>query len=79
MDVLTTFVDTDFAGCRVTRRSTNGGVLMRGKHCLRHWSSTQTTVALSSGEAELGGLCKGAANAIGMRSVSKDLGVSFKI
>ena len=52
---------------------------MRGKHCLRHWSSTQTTVALSSGEAELGGLCKGAANAIGMRSVSKDLGVNFKI
>ena len=76
---LTVIVDTDFAGCRVSRRSTNGGVIMRGNHCLRHWSSTQTTVALSSGEAELGGLCKGAANGIGMRSVAKDLGVAFKI
>ena len=52
---------------------------MRGKHCLRHWSSTQTTVALSSGEAELSGICKGAANAIGMKSVAKNLGVTFKI
>ena len=78
-DTLTVIVDTDFAGCRVSRRSTSGGVIMRGSHCLRHWSSTQSTVALSSGEAELSGLCKGAANGIGMRSVSKDLGLSFKI
>ena len=78
-DTLTAIVDTDFAGCRVSRRSTSGGLLMRGKHCLRHWSSTQTTVALSSGEAELSGICKGAANAIGMKSVAKDLGVTFKI
>ena len=78
-DLLTAMVDTDFAGCRVSRRSTSGGVLMRGSHCLRHWSSTQTTIALSSGEAELGGLCKGAANAIGMRSVARDLGIKFKL
>ena len=36
-------------------------------------------IALSSGEAELGGLCKGAANAIGMRSVARDLGIKFKL
>ena len=58
-DVLVLEVDTDFAGCRATRRSTSGGVALRGAHCLRHWSSTQPTVALSSGEAELGGNSKG--------------------
>ena len=45
------FVDTDFAGCKITRRSTSGGVAMYGTHCLRHWSSTQPTIALGSGEA----------------------------
>ena len=76
---LTVFVDTDFAGCRVTRRSTNGGTMMRGSHCLKHWSTTQPTIALSSGEAELGGLCKGAANGIGLRSVGRDLGISLSL
>ena len=42
------YVDTDFAGCKATRRSTSGGVVMLGDHCLRHKSSTQTTVSLSS-------------------------------
>ena len=72
-------VDTDFAGCRVTRRSTSGGVMLRGPHCLKHWSTTQSTIALSSGEAELGGLCKGAANAIGMRAIARDLGIDLEI
>ena len=76
---LTTYVDTDFAGCRVSRRSTNGGTMLRGTHCIKHWSSTQPTIALSSGEAELGGLCRGAANAIGLRSVARDLGITLSI
>ena len=50
---LSLFVDTDFAGCRVTGRSTSGSLAMHGNHCIRHWSSTQTTLAMSSGEAEL--------------------------
>eukprot|EP00969_Alexandrium_andersonii_P258748 11440735-Alexandrium_andersonii.AAC.1 len=31
-----TFVDTDFAGCLRTRRSTCGGVCMRGAHTIKH-------------------------------------------
>ena len=54
-------------------------VLMRGSHCIRHWSTTQPTIALSSGEAELGGICKGAANAIGLRSVARDLGIRLDV
>ena len=53
--------------------------MMRGTHCIKHWSSTQPTIALSSGEAELGGLCKGAANAIGLRSVARDSGIALKL
>ena len=45
-------VDTDFAGCIITRRSTSGGLIRRGSHLLRQWSVTQSTVSLSSAEAE---------------------------
>ena len=53
-DVLDVYVDTDFGGCATTRRSTSGGIVMRGKHPTKYWSHTQTTIALSSGEAEFG-------------------------
>ena len=52
---------------------------MRGGHCVKHWSSTQTTVALSSGEAELGGICRGAAHALGLQSLAADLGISLSL
>ena len=74
-EIIDLCVDTDFAGCKVSRRSTSGGVAMRGGHCLRHWASTQTTIALSSGEAELGGLAKGISQGIGLRSIAADLGI----
>ena len=45
-NVLVASVDTDFAGCLSTRRSTSGGAAMRGCHLLKHWSSTQGTVTL---------------------------------
>ena len=43
------YADTDWAGCSVTRRSTSGGCALRGGHLLKHWSSTQKMVTLSSG------------------------------
>ena len=58
-DEIVTYVDTDFAGCLSTRRSTSGGAGMRGRHLVKHWSLTQGTVTLSSAEAELHGICKG--------------------
>ena len=78
-DDLKIYVDTDFAGCHTSRRSTSGGVAMRGGHCIKHWSSTQTTVALSSGEAELGGICRGASHGLGLQALAADLGVSLKL
>jgi hypothetical protein len=74
---LQTFVDTDFAGCLVTRRSTSGGCAMRGTHLIKHWSVTQKAVTLSSGEAELCGIVKGTAEALGIQSLGRDLGVEM--
>ena len=76
---LKVYVDTDFGGCQTTRRSTSGGIAMRGLHPIKHWSTTQTTIALSSGEAELGGICRGASNALGLQSLARDLGILLDV
>jgi hypothetical protein len=78
-EVLDVYVDTDFAGCQSTRRSTSGGVALIGKCLIKHWSKTQTTISLSSGEAELHGIAYGAAQALGLQSLLRDLGWSLKI
>ena len=46
---------------------------------MKSWSSTQGTVALSSGEAEYYALVKALAEAIGMRSLARDLGWEMKL
>ena len=43
------------------------------------WSQTQSTLALSSGEAELTGICKAASICIGLQSVAKDLGFEWSL
>ena len=45
---------------------------MRGCHYLRSWSSTQRTIALSSGEAELTALVKCSCELIGMLQLAAD-------
>ena len=70
---ITVYSDTDFAGCRETRKSTSGGVLMIGKHLIKTWSSTQSVIAMSSGEAEYYGMVKAAAQALGISSMIADL------
>ena len=73
------FTDTDFAGCKETRRSTSGGIIMLGAHSVRHWSRTQPTITLSSGEAELGGIGSGIAEALGFQGLARDLGWNYDI
>ena len=73
------YTDTDFAGCKETRRSTSGGVIRVGTHTVRHWSKTQTTIALSSGEAELSGIGTGIAEALGFQSLARDMGWQYDI
>ena len=68
------YVDADWAGCKRSARSTSGGAIMVGWHPLKTWSSTQATVALSSGESELYALTKGASQALGFMALARDLG-----
>ena len=68
------YTDTDWAGCPVTRKSTSGGCVMLGRHCMKHWSSTQSSTALSSGGAEFGGVIRGAGQGLGYQSLRKDVG-----
>ena len=79
IDELKVYVDTDFGGCQHTRRSTSGGIALLGSHPIKHWSVTQTTIALSSGEAELGGICHGASIALGLQSLASDLGIKLRV
>eukprot|EP00969_Alexandrium_andersonii_P160859 7108674-Alexandrium_andersonii.AAC.1 len=62
-----------------TRRSTSGGAAVWGSRAIKHWSTTQKTIALSSGEAELAGIVKGAAEGMGLVSVAQDLGIGAKL
>ncbi len=72
-----TFVDSDWAGCAATCRSTSGGAVKLGWHTIRTWSTTQATVAMSSAEAELFSLTKGTATTLGLMAVAKDLGMEL--
>ncbi len=73
------YTDTDWAGCPRTRKSTNGGCLLLGSHTIKHWSSTQAGISLSSGEAEFNGVVRGAGQALGYQGLLKDLGVDLPI
>ena len=78
-DNIDVWTDTDYAGCRVSRKSTSGGIVMMGSHIIKAWSSTQANIALSSGEAEYYGLVKGASVGLGMKSMLSDLGIDCKL
>ena len=67
--------DTDYAGCIETRKSTVGTVVTLGKHTIKTSSSTQSVIALSSGEAEYYGLVRGASVGLGTQAILGDLGI----
>ena len=72
------YVDSDWAGCPDTRRSTSGvSLFVLGANLVPH-SRTQQTVALSSGEAELYAIGSGAAEALFARSLVMEAGLFEK-
>ena len=72
---VTVATDSDWADCSATRKSTSGGCVHFGQHMIKAWSTTQHTLAHSSGEAEYVAIVKGSAVALGVRSLLEDFGV----
>lgn len=70
-----TYTDANFAGCRRTRQSTSGGVIMYGAHCPKVWSRTQGAPAKSSAKSELFGVVRGACEFMWIASLYRDPGV----
>ena len=69
------FADSDWGGDRVSRKSSSGGAIMLGVHCIRTWSSTQGAIALSSAEAEFYALIDAVLRAKWAQNVLSELGV----
>ena len=73
-DTVVVTVDADHAGCSETRRSTSSGVIQVNDHVLSEWSTTQSTVALSSGESEFVAIVKGVVMGLFTRNLLNELG-----
>ncbi len=69
------YVDSDWAGDVLRRRSTTGMIAMIVGHCVRNGSYVQTAIGLSSAEAEFYALCRGAAVGLGLLQSLGDLGL----
>ena len=73
------YVDSNWAGCRRTRKSTSGGIALLGTHVIKSWSKTQAVIAKSSAEAELFGVVRGSTEGLGLITLCGDLGSIVKI
>ena len=68
-----------YAGCWRTRKSKQCGVMLFGCHLIQPWSSTQASIAVSSGEAEFYALVKRSLVAFGIRNRLHDSGIKAKL
>jgi hypothetical protein len=74
-DTIDVYSDTDWAGCTRTRKSTSGGCMLIGSHIIKTWSSTQASLALSSGEAEYYGVVRATGVGLGHQALMRDAGM----
>ena len=66
--------DANWCGCKVGRKSTSGGTILRGGHLVKAWSKTQAVIAKSSAESELYAIVKGSCEGLGVCTLLKDFG-----
>ena len=52
---------------------------MMGRHAIKHWSSTQASIALSSGGAEFAGVVRGSGQGLGYQALLQDLGFALPV
>ena len=73
------WVDSDYAGDVISRRSTSGLVIKYGHHVLTTSSSIQGPIGLSSGESEYYACVKGRCYLLGIRALLEDWGLATKL
>jgi hypothetical protein len=73
------YTDSDWGGCEKTRKSTSGGAVMKGLHCIGQWSRTQQLIALSSAEAELNASVRAGQEGIGIVNFSTEVGTPHAV
>ena len=76
---ISTYVDSDFAGCRPTRRTTTGMVQVVGEHVLKHTSNLQGATGLNLSECEYCALTHGAVRGLGLKTCTADLGFNMSL
>ena len=52
---------------------------MLGNHVIKTWSSTQSVVSVSSGEAEFYSMVKGGSNGMGVQAIMKEIGIALPL
>ena len=72
-------VYSDWAGDTVTRRSTTGVIVRRGQQLLRHSSTVQNVIGLSSAESEYYALTKGGSSGLGLQSLFADWNLKLQL
>ena len=73
---VTTFTDSDRAGCKETRKSSSAGVILLGKNTVKADTRKQKIIAKSSAEAELHAAALGTSESKGIVSLLKDKATS---
>ena len=73
----TVYTDSNWAGCKATRKSTSGATFMHGCHLLKAFARTQANIALSSAEAELYATVLAASEGLGMKAMARDFAMSL--
>ena len=78
-DTIHMYVDSDFAGCLLTRRSTSGLVATFGRHTVKASSTLQSTISLSSGEAEYYSIVRGVSIGMSLQEILRGWGLQPKL
>ena len=77
--VLNVYSDSDWAGNTRTRKSVSGGYASWGNCCVGHWCRNQSTIAMSSCEAELYACTSGIAEGLYTCQLLNELGFDVKM
>ena len=72
---VTTFTDSDWAGCARSAKSTSGGAVCMGEHVIKTYCKQQKVIALSSAEAELYAMVAASAETLALAAYARDLGL----